>query len=147
MEHWWNDNWQVKSELLREETVPVPVCPTQIPCGLHRDGTQSSAVRGQEQTAWARTWHDLYITQAFYVLNICSLLFWLSLSSLSIDQCYSIPSVRLNISRTGLPHFVIWYIISLTVLFHQEKLKWNVETSFWHLQKWWSALMTHNYHY
>jgi len=50
MEHWWNDKCQMNSELLWEETVPVPLCPTQIPCGLHWDGTQASAVGGQEQT-------------------------------------------------------------------------------------------------
>jgi hypothetical protein len=32
MEHWWNSNWQGKSEVLK-----VPFCLPEIPSGLHFD--------------------------------------------------------------------------------------------------------------
>jgi hypothetical protein len=29
MEHWWNDNWQGKIEMLKEKSSPIPFCPSQ----------------------------------------------------------------------------------------------------------------------
>jgi hypothetical protein len=46
-------NWQVKTEVLGEKPVPVPLCPPQIPYGLTRNGSRASAVRGRRLTAWA----------------------------------------------------------------------------------------------
>jgi hypothetical protein len=46
-------NWQGKTEVLGEKPVPLPLCPPQIPHGLTRDRTRSSAVRGRRLTAWA----------------------------------------------------------------------------------------------
>jgi hypothetical protein len=46
-------NWQGKTEVLGEKSVPVPLCPPQIPHGLTRDRTPVSAVGGQRLTAWA----------------------------------------------------------------------------------------------
>jgi hypothetical protein len=37
-------NWQGKTEVLGENTVPVPLCPPQIPHGLTRDRTPAFAV-------------------------------------------------------------------------------------------------------
>jgi hypothetical protein len=45
--------WQGKTEVLGEKFVPVPLCPPQIPHGLTRDQTRSSAVGGRRLTAWA----------------------------------------------------------------------------------------------
>jgi hypothetical protein len=39
-------NWQGKTEILGEKPLPVPLCRPQIPHGLTRDRTRSSAVRG-----------------------------------------------------------------------------------------------------
>lgn len=33
MEHWWNDDWQGKTEVLGEKLVSVPFHPPQIPHG------------------------------------------------------------------------------------------------------------------
>jgi len=41
--------WQGKTEELGEKPVPVPLCPPQIPHGLTRERTQSSAVRGRPE--------------------------------------------------------------------------------------------------
>jgi hypothetical protein len=45
--------WQWKTEELRQKTVPMPLCPQQIPHGLTRAQTLASAVRGRRQNAWA----------------------------------------------------------------------------------------------
>jgi hypothetical protein len=45
-------NWQGETEVLGEKTVLVPLCPPQIPHGLTRDWTRSSAVRCRLLT-WA----------------------------------------------------------------------------------------------
>jgi hypothetical protein len=45
--------WQGKTEELGEKPVPVPLCPPQIPHGLTRPRTRSSAVRGRWLTTWA----------------------------------------------------------------------------------------------
>jgi hypothetical protein len=34
MENWWNDNWQGKTEALREKLASVPFCPPQILSGV-----------------------------------------------------------------------------------------------------------------
>jgi hypothetical protein len=39
-------NWQGKTEVLGEKSVPVPLCPPQIPHGRTQDRTRTSAVRG-----------------------------------------------------------------------------------------------------
>jgi hypothetical protein len=46
-------NWQGKTEALGEKPVPVPHCPPQIPHGLTRYRTRTSAVGGRRLTAWA----------------------------------------------------------------------------------------------
>jgi hypothetical protein len=46
-------NWRRKTEVLAEKTVPVPLCPPQIPHRLTRNRTRASAVRGRRLTAWA----------------------------------------------------------------------------------------------
>jgi hypothetical protein len=46
-------NWQGKTEVHGEKTVPVPFCRPQIPHGLTRVLTRTSAVRGRRLTAWA----------------------------------------------------------------------------------------------
>jgi hypothetical protein len=46
-------NWQGKSEVLGEKLVAVPLCPPQIPHGLTRDRTRTSAVGGRRLSAWA----------------------------------------------------------------------------------------------
>jgi hypothetical protein len=46
-------NWQGKTEVLGEKSVPVPLCPPQIPHGLTRDWTRDSAAGGRRLTAWA----------------------------------------------------------------------------------------------
>jgi hypothetical protein len=45
--------WQGKTEELGEKPVPVPLCPPQIPHGLTRERTRTSAVRGRRLTTWA----------------------------------------------------------------------------------------------
>jgi hypothetical protein len=52
MEHRWNEIDRGKTEVLRRKSVPVPLCPPQIPHGLTRDW-RTSAVRGRRLTAWA----------------------------------------------------------------------------------------------
>jgi hypothetical protein len=44
-------NWQGKTEVLGEKPIPVPLCPPQIPHGLTRDRTRTSAVGGRRLTA------------------------------------------------------------------------------------------------
>ena len=53
--------------VLGEKSVPVPLGPTQIPCGLALDRTRLSAVTGRRLTAWdeAQPW-------AAIVRRICS---------------------------------------------------------------------------
>jgi hypothetical protein len=46
-------NWQGKPEVIGEKPAPVRLYPPQIPHGLIRDGTLSSAVGGRWLTAWA----------------------------------------------------------------------------------------------
>jgi hypothetical protein len=46
-------NWQGKTEVIGEKPVPLPLCPPQIPHGLTRDQTRTSAVGGLRLTAWA----------------------------------------------------------------------------------------------
>jgi hypothetical protein len=46
-------NRQGKTEELGEKPAPVPLCPPQIPHGPTRDRTRTSAVGGQQLTAWA----------------------------------------------------------------------------------------------
>jgi hypothetical protein len=46
-------NWQVKTEVLGEKPVPVPLCPPQIPHGLTQHRTQASEVGDRRLTAWA----------------------------------------------------------------------------------------------
>jgi hypothetical protein len=44
-EHWWNDNWQVKTKVIREKLATEPLCPPYIhtdypeiePGPLHED--------------------------------------------------------------------------------------------------------------
>jgi hypothetical protein len=45
--------WQGKTEELGEKPVPVPLYPPQIPHGLTRARTLSSAVRGRRLATWA----------------------------------------------------------------------------------------------
>jgi hypothetical protein len=47
-------NWQGKPEVLGEKPFPVPLGPPQIPHGLTRDRTRTSAVRGPRLTARPR---------------------------------------------------------------------------------------------
>jgi hypothetical protein len=44
----WNDTDRVKTEKLGEKPVPVPLYPQQIPYGLTRVRTRSSAIRGRQ---------------------------------------------------------------------------------------------------
>jgi hypothetical protein len=45
--------WQGKAEELGEKPVPVSLCPPQIPHGLTRERTRTSAERGRRLTTWA----------------------------------------------------------------------------------------------
>jgi hypothetical protein len=45
--------WQRTTEWLRGKPVPVPLCPLQIPHGLTRTRTRTSALRGWRLTPWA----------------------------------------------------------------------------------------------
>jgi hypothetical protein len=44
-EHWWNDNWHGKTEVLGDEPAPEPLCPPLIPSGLLLERTRTHAVR------------------------------------------------------------------------------------------------------
>jgi hypothetical protein len=45
--------WQAKTKVLGEKSVPVPLCPPQIPHEVAWDWTQASEVRDLQATAWA----------------------------------------------------------------------------------------------
>jgi hypothetical protein len=47
--------WQIIAEKLGEKSVPVPLCPQQIPRGLTRVRTLASALRSRRLCAWAMT--------------------------------------------------------------------------------------------
>jgi hypothetical protein len=68
-------NWQVKTEVLREKPVPVPLCPPQIPHGLTQDRTPASAVGGRRLTAWAMAATPLTFKLAvrLYPCRLCPL--------------------------------------------------------------------------
>jgi hypothetical protein len=51
IENWWNDMGR-KNEALRENSVPMPLCPPQIPYGL----------------AWDQTWTWCH-TKSWYILQ------------------------------------------------------------------------------
>jgi hypothetical protein len=51
--------WQGKTEELREEPVPVPLCPPQILHRRVRVRTQASALTGRRLTAWAMARTDM----------------------------------------------------------------------------------------
>ena len=53
MGHVWHENWWVKTEVLREKPMSVPLCSPQIPHTLLREWIWACAVRRWEQTAWA----------------------------------------------------------------------------------------------
>ena len=115
MEHWWNDNCQLNSELLRRNCSSTTLSNTN-PMWTTLGWNPGFLVGGQEQTTWPRTWHDLYITFFGGCVCVCVcvkyLLFaflveclFLSLSSVYTDHCCSIPFVRLDTSHTWLSHF------------------------------------------
>jgi hypothetical protein len=53
MEQRWNNTDRENPEGLEEKSVPLPLFPPQIPYGLTRKRTQSSAVRNWRLTCWA----------------------------------------------------------------------------------------------
>ena len=55
MEHWRNYTDRVKTELVGDEPVPVPLCPSQISSGLAMDRTRDSPLRSQRPTASSRS--------------------------------------------------------------------------------------------
>jgi hypothetical protein len=62
----WNDN-DGKTEVLREKSVPVPLCPTKIAHGLSQVWTQTSVVGGQQLSAWAMALPRLHVTDSVSV--------------------------------------------------------------------------------
>jgi hypothetical protein len=56
-------NWQAKTEVLGEKTVPVPFCPPEIPHGQTRDRKRASAVRDWQLTAWAMARPKTHLTE------------------------------------------------------------------------------------
>jgi hypothetical protein len=48
----WNDTDRGKTKTSDKKTIPVPLCPPQIPQGLTRALTWTSVVRGLRLTAW-----------------------------------------------------------------------------------------------
>jgi hypothetical protein len=52
IEHRWNETGRRKPTYSGEKPVPVSLCPPQIPHGLNRDWTRTSAVRSRRLTAW-----------------------------------------------------------------------------------------------
>jgi hypothetical protein len=64
MEHRWNESDRGKPKYLGKKSVPVPLCPPQIPHGCTRDRTRASAVGGRRLTAWAmaRPYHSCYMS-------------------------------------------------------------------------------------
>ena len=59
--------WQGKTEILGEQTVPVPLCLSPIWQGLAFDRTRVSAMRGRWLTTWAnaRPWSSKFISAKF----------------------------------------------------------------------------------
>ena len=55
MEHWWNDT-DMKTEVLEEKPVPVPLLSPQIPNKPAWDPTWACAVRRRRLTAWPIAW-------------------------------------------------------------------------------------------
>jgi hypothetical protein len=65
-------NWQLKTELLGEKPVPVPLCPPPMPHGMSRDRIWASEVGDRRLTAWAmpRPNRPLRKTRPSYTYNI-----------------------------------------------------------------------------
>jgi hypothetical protein len=66
-------NLQSKTEVLGENPVRVPLRPPQIPYGLTRDRTRTSAVGGRRLTAWAmaRPISNLHAISTSCVIKWC----------------------------------------------------------------------------
>jgi hypothetical protein len=61
--------WQGKTTELGEKSVPVPLCPAQIPHGLTRARNRASAVWGRRLTTWAMARPSL-VVRGIHVLRI-----------------------------------------------------------------------------
>lgn len=72
MEHWWNDNWQVTTEVLRQKPFSVPLCLWQILHGLSWGWTWASVVRSQQLTTRTVTQTDLtLILKCWFLFKEC----------------------------------------------------------------------------
>jgi hypothetical protein len=87
-----------RAKELREEPVPMPLCPQQIPCGL----TRASAVRGRRLSAWAmarpyRTdvkslYWRMQLARKIFTLTVCRNIFFISMhlcsENLAVNWCW-----------------------------------------------------------
>jgi hypothetical protein len=56
IQHWQNDNWLGRTDVIGEKSVPVSLYLLQIPYGISLVWACTSALRNLKPTAWAATW-------------------------------------------------------------------------------------------
>jgi hypothetical protein len=115
-------NWQGKTEVLGEKHVPVPLCAPQIPHGLTRDRTRTSAVRGRRLTAWAMARSQLCSPpNIVFILHECYIMWPFSLRSfyLEIFNHSFVCICRSSVSKTcHIPQSFLWEVSPVT--FHSR---------------------------